>query len=246
MTMPIFTQPQGGDSLQPDGQKIRTHVREGRYADVLAEAEGYKLGDLIEGVGYVLQWHISRTVASIGVVTYTCADMTSESWQNNSPLKDTWALRNTQVTHPLSVYCGPSQAANAQWRRIQQWSQETDNTLYEAFMFHSGTSIKELTNHDIPIAEKLMQGIEEVQRHYPVAQRTRLYARKPSGVGADLDHIRTPGEFANAAPVWLKTQDDVSQNADGSWTRVEQWLGAETLDQNLYGDSPHRWEFGTI
>lgn len=244
--MAIYDQPTGGEQLQPDGRKVRILVRRGPYAEVLSEAGLRPRGTLIPDVGYVMQWQISRGPGGSGVVTYTCADVMAGQWQDNSPLADTWSLRNTQITHPLSVYCGPSQVANAQWRRIQQWAGERDNALYSQMMYRTGTTVQTLTGPDTLIAGKIMIGIEEVQRHYPVAQRLRLYSRMPSGVGANLDHIEEPAEFADAAPTWLKVQDDVAQNADGSWTRTEQWLGAETLDHNLYGSGLDRWVFGSI
>lgn len=244
--MAIYNQPSGGEQLQADGRKIRTLVRKGPYADVLAEAQANGLGALIADVGYVLQWQISRSAGGGGVVTYTCADVSAGEWQDNSPMADAWSLRNTQITHPLSVYCGPSQAANAQWRRIQQWAGERDNALYTQMLYKSGTSVRALTGPDTLIASKIMIGIEEVQRHYPVAQRSRIYPRQPAGVGTGLDHIEAPAEFAGAAATWLKVQDDASQNSDGSWTRTEQWLGAETLDINFYGEPPDRWSFASI
>jgi hypothetical protein len=77
--------------------------------------------------------------------------------------------------------------------------------------------------------------------------RTRTYANPPtSGIGWDIDYIDVPPAYLTAAAQWLKTQDDIAEGADGIFSRVESWQGAEYWDLNFYGLGAQRWEFGSI
>lgn len=244
----IHPQPAGGEQLQTNGKKLRTLVTKGLYADQLVETAARPRGTLVAGYGYVLSWSLNRVNGDIGVATYQLAAQTSEQWQSNEALSDLWALKHMRVEIPVERYGGPSEVNNASLYDLARWQTEPDKALYSAYKYKGkGNTVVELTAYTIKLADKIKAGHESVVRHFPVVTRTRIYANPPTtGVGADIDHIDSPGEYASAAAAWLKIQDDIAGSADGNHTRVEGWQGAETWDENFYGETPTRWEFGSI
>lgn len=65
---------------------------------------------------------------------------------------------------------------------------------------------------------------------------------------ADTQRLLKPGNLGTIISdhVWLKCQDDCSQQSDGKFNRVESWIGILSADggwdENLYGaDSSKRW-----
>lgn len=243
-----YSQPTGGDTLPSSGKRTRTLVRKGLYASILSEAEGRPRGTLIPDVGYVLSWQISRLVGDLAMVTYTCAVVTSEQWTSNEALTDTWSLKYMRMEIPIERYGGPSEVNNADLYDLAQWQTEPDKALYTNYQYRqSDQTIVDLSSFTIKLANKIKLGYQVVVRHSPIVTRTRIYAKKPTGsIGSDIDYIDTPDEYASAAAEWLKMQDDITQGADGNYTRVEAWQGAEYWDLNFYGGGSNRWEFGTI
>lgn len=241
-------QPSGGEQLQSDGKKLRTLVVKGDYADVLAEANARPRGTHITGYGYVLSWTIQRGVADNAICTYQLAAQTSEAWEGNEPLSDTWALKYMRVEIPIARYGGPSEVNNANLYDLARWQQEPDRQLYIDYSYKTkDRQIVKLSAYTIKLAQKIQAGYETVVRHTPIVTRKRIYANLPvANIGADIDHIDTPGRYASAAAAWLKIQDDADEQSDGNTLRLESWMGAEHWDQNFYGNSPDRWEFGTI
>ena len=249
MSLPVITpQPRGGHQNDGGGKIIAQYVVKGDYDAVLTQAKARPAGTLITDVGYVLNWQINRTNGGKGIVTYNCADVTSEQWTSNSALKDVWSIRNMQTAISIMRYCGPSLVMNANWYDITQWKKERDKELFDDYKYKDGKDVEhELNDFSKLLADKILQGKETVSRHYPVVTRSRTYAKKPTDdIGAGLDVIGAPAEYSSAAPVWLKVQDDLDQLADGTYKRVEAWQGADELDVNFYGTGAQRWAFGGI
>ena len=104
------------------------------------------------------------------------------------------------------------------------------------------------------IADKISKGIDSVMRFYPLITRKRIYDGEPDVVLENLSKLDTPPVPASTSKVhvpkglnavvqkykWLKCQDDADQNDDGTWTRVEAWMGASNWDEDLYG--ANAWE----
>lgn len=246
--MAITPQPRGGHSLDAKGKIIRQHVEKGPYAEVLAAAKARPKGSLIADVGYVLQWSIQRAPGGLGVVTYNCVDQTSEKWESNDPLSDTWSIKNMQTTIPLMRYCGPSEVNNANWYDITQWKKGTDKNLFNDYQYVDGNGATvTLSAFSQILADKIKLGHESVMRFYPIVTHSRIYPKKPTDdIGFKLSYIDTPSEYSEVAPMFLKIQDDLDELSNGTYRRVEAWQGADELDENFYGTGESRWAFGSI
>lgn len=244
----IYNQPAGGEQLSSNGKLLRTLVTKGLYADQVTAANARPRGTFITDYGYVLSWNLTRVNGDCGVCTYQLANQTSEQWQSNTPLSDTWSLKSMRVEIPVERYGGPSEVNNASLYDLAQWQTEPDKDLYTAYKYKTPKkTIITLSAHTIKLADKIKLGHETVIRHFPVVTRTRVYANPPTtGIGADLDTIEAPAQYASAAAAWLKIQDDIAEASDGNHTRVEGWQGADFWDANFYGDGADRWVFGSI
>ena len=243
----IYDQATGGEQLTTNGKLLRTLVTKGSYEDQFAAANARPRGTAIPGYGYVLSWNLNRVAGNNGICTYQLVSMTQELWLNNAPMSETWNLKHIRVDVPIERYGGPSEGNSANLYDLARWQTEPDRALYVAYKYRTENNVLvSLSNPTILLAKKLEYGHQVVQRHFPVAVRTRLYARVPYAVGEDLDRIYAPEFFASAAKDWLKIQDDLDQGGDGNWQRVEAWQGAESWDVNFYGSGTQRWEFGAI
>jgi hypothetical protein len=244
----IYDQATGGEQLSSNGKKLRTLVTKGAYADQLAAANARPRGTFITGYGYVLSWNLNRVPGNNGVCTYQLAAQNAAEWENNSELSDVTALKYMRMEIPVERYGGPSEGANAKLYDLARWQTEPNRTLYVAYQYETELhAIITLDARTQLLAKKIQLGHEVVVRHFPVVIRTRTYANPPAaGIGASIDYIETPPAYSSAAPAWLKTQDDIAEGADGIFSRVESWQGAEYWDLNFYGSGAQRWVFGSI
>ena len=221
----------------------------GKAAELISAAEAdWKSDSTAPSYNY----NISITTEPGGICTLTQTKTRTErsgtsTEQEAKHLKTTWELTTTQITYPLEAFCGPS-GVSAQPGEIRRWKQEPNDALYQQFKYTSyNGEVKELSENSKKIAQKIFNGIESVMRFYPTLQKRTNYGNGTiSGVAAGLAVVSTPGSpWDSAAREWLKIGDHVSIAEDGVRTRIEQWMGADKFDENLYG-TKDRWAFGGI
>lgn len=160
-----------------------------------------------------------------------------------------WTLTTSQITYPIEKYCGPSQGMSAQAWQLRGWRNEPDINLYNNFRFRDPTgAVITLTDPTQKIASKIMSGVETVMRFYPTLRKTTIYGSGDiAGLGTKLSYIDKPGSpYDGCASEWLKIGDDVTRDRTGRQTRTETWMGADSIDDDLYGADGTRWEFGSI
>lgn len=160
--------------------------------------------------------------------------------------KTTWSMRNVQQNVSIYRYLSPSYTEGK--KDVELWREEKDNALFSQKKYMINGQVVTLSGGAAKLAEKFAAGIEEVMRFYPVIQKVRIYSSwNIHNVGDDLTEIGAPSGCPSGWITgwqWLKIGDDVVCNSDGSATRTESWMGAETFDTNLYGSS--RWAFGSL
>ena len=89
-----------------------------------------------------------------------------------------------------------------------------------------------LTGEGLKVATLMLKGVETVLMFAPVISRTSIYkSRKdPENCGKiDTPPVTVPGGW-----VYLKTADRCIQLGDKSYSRTEQWTGAEEWSTDLY------------
>ena len=256
LDQPAGTKLDGGDGVTSQ------IVRQGRYATLDTFAEGLTAKSVCN-VGtagnsvmlYVVSWQLERIEGDYGRLTITVGEASDDSSSDpdDDIVSTKWSVKNVQQQIPLSRF-----APNGTWslsarngHMLDQWRQEPRKDLYEQYKFLAPDgNIYELYGDDKKVADKYLMGIEAVMRFYPVVTRTITYKRGMSEtkvnaleIGARLAHIDTPAKTFGLTPgSWLCIQDEADQAADGALVRTTGWMGCETLDQNLYGESPNRWK----
>lgn len=168
-----------------------------------------------------------------------------------------WGLTSTAQTLSILRYCGPSEGANASRPRIELFMAETDGDLKNVYKYHTGDgAVAELTSqNDKKMADKILAGIESVQRHFPSVRKTTIYTKGSFAPSGDLDVAVTaatlggygcPASLHGRAAQWLKSGEDVEIDGDGNQTLVETWIGGARFDPDFYGPIGTRWEPATI
>ena len=184
-----------------------------------------------------------------------------------TPLTEIWSLKSVRNDVSILGYCG-SQEKNPCREWIEAWQKEPDGKIASEYGFTQadGTvfTIDESSSDEATqrravatkdLIAKIQTGIDTVMRFYPMLTCQTTYTNPPASVYANLACIDTPSGSTLAAKTikkpgnldaiisahqWLKCQDDCSQNADGTWSRTQSWMGAVSWDENLYG-TEDRW-----
>lgn len=190
-------------------------------------------------------------------------------------ISDVWSCRSIRNDVSILGYCdggddNPQRALIEAWQKEpdgalarQHKYRDSDNKPVE--IKHGPT---------LDVISKIERGIDSVMRFYPMVTRKRTYDTEPETVFENLSRIDEPPVPAHVKDVeeaekdepnekkrkvrvsrglknfvglctWLKCQDDVEEQSDGKWVRVESWMGIETSkarygwDEDLYGND--RW-----
>ena len=135
--------------------------------------------------------------------------------------------------------------AKDEWKgygpQIAMW-QESPANLRAQYKYLDGEAEHTLTGGAADVAELLMRGVESYLCFAPVVRVQTTTTDAPSNVGKDTGKRCNPPQEATSmlsgttAWDWLKTGDTVTLNADGSYTRSEEWTGADQWETLLYED----------
>ncbi len=256
LDQPTGTKQDGGDGVTSQ------IVRQGRYATLDAYAANLKAKSVCN-VGtagnpvmlYVLSWQLERVESDYGRLIINVGEASDDS--SSDPDADIvsvkWSVKNVQQQLPLSRFYIDgtwSLGSSPDAHEIALWRQEPRKELYDLYKFLAPDgNVYELSQASKEVANKYRMGIEAVMRFYPVVTRTITYKRGMSDtkvdaleIGARLAHIDTPDrDFGLTPGSWLCIQDEADHAADGTLVRTTGWMGCESLDADLYGDT-NRWE----
>lgn len=192
------------------------------------------------------------------------------------PKDETWTCRSVRNDVSILAYCGTSgNTPNRTWIELWQKETDDSVARTNNYTKPDGT-VSDLSQEDFDAATsdliaKINKGIESVMRFYPVLSRNRKYDTcpdtmlenlgfidDPPDAGAYIDNpnipessrkkIKKPSNLSTikSAHQWVKVQDDVTEQGDGSFIRTESWMGIKKngsndspWDQDLYGTN--RW-----
>jgi len=84
-------------------------------------------------------------------------------------------------------------------------------------------------------AKLMLKGTDSYLAFNPVISRTSIYKSRPTP--ADYGKICTPPITVPGDWVYLKTADRITQQADNTYVRTEQWTGADEWSTDLYGSA---------
>lgn len=261
-------QPNESIDGQSNGSRSWSITYKGNYAKLKSAALQFEIGDKFSAngcKGILSTWQVSRMAGEHGILTLHLTPMGGEGSGGDEDegdsglLKDVWSIHGVRNDKSILAKCGTSDS-EANRARIEAWQREPDGALAAKFQFRdSNDHIVDLTEEEQKIADKISKGIDSVMRFYPLITRKRIYDGEPDVVLENLSKLDTPPVPASTIKdetskvhvpkglnavvqkyKWLKCQDDADQNDDGTWTRVEAWMGASNWDEDLYG--ANAWE----
>jgi len=228
-------------------------------ADAIAKGDTYTVGEGASATSRVVSgYRLSRSSGEMGVLTLTLLPQDGTGTGGTAMAqRETWSLKSVRNDVSLMAYCGISPGANPQRVDLEMWLKETDAELASAYKYRKNeddTEGTELSEASKALADKFLKGADSVIRVYPVLTKTRIYTSCPATVYENLCRVDTPsvteaavvekpGNLANiiSSHSWLKVQDDLEKNADGSFSRTESWMGLptseRTWDEDFYGSS---------
>lgn len=238
------------------------------YAALKAATSLFEAGDIYNGGGTVRgilkTWNLNMIPGGYGSLTLylSPADAASDedTVGDSKLLKDVWSVHGVRNDKSILGFLGCSAVSQARRAYIEAWLKEPDGALaaQDKFRDSAGNEV-ELNDDDKKITAKLNKGIDSAMRFYPLITRKRSYSREPPAVLENLAYINTPPvpetstcDGKTKVPTglstivekykWLKCQDDADENDDGTWVRTEAWMGAQSWDEDLYGDDSKRWD----
>ena len=156
---------------------------------------------------------------------------------------EVWGLEMMEIQKPIKTWMAGAEASQKpDLNLLANWESQANNPAlqaeYNAYKYN-GTA---LTGNTLKLANMIREeGIEHYVVYTPVITCTTRLNEIPEDIGADNGKIITPTSddavitgLTGTATAWLKTGDRLTGAIDGTYTRVQQWTGADKWNTNLY------------
>lgn len=236
-------------SKQP-GLKTTTSVARMDWGDAESLANELKVGfkttskvNFTEG-GMLAGLTATRQNGGYGTVELTITEVEETEIWNLDFMELQKPIRNWKADDPSDP---PDMKLLRAWERLRDTAGGWEAYANFQTQLEAGSSTT-LTGNTKKLAEMIFQGIEYFSVFTPVLTRISTYndLSRVSDVGASIGTIGTPqgsGEsignnnlatLTKLATQWLKTKDSLQGAINGSFTRIETWLGAEKWNPDLY------------
>lgn len=245
-------------SKEDDGVITKTFSWKGPLSDLVTCANNTEPGTVILTNWIALSWRISNIPGGWGELNITCKpkDFTGEGTEVSpivkTPIKERWSVHTVRNDVSILGYCGSESDCTPSRGLIEAWMKEPDGELAKENKFKcSDGNIYEIDERDtLAVMDKIKRGIESVIRCYPVLTCVKTYSSTPPKCMENVSFIDTPSPSTmnySKSPdglsqciqlhQWLKVQDDIDEQTDGTWTRTESWMGILYTD-SLQGVGP--------
>ena len=158
---------------------------------------------------------------------------------------EVWGLEMMEVQKPIKTWMAGAEASKKpDLNLLANWETQANNPAlqaeYNAYKYN-GTALE---GNTLELAKMIREeGIEHYVVYTPVITCTTRLNEIPNDIGADNGKITTPTSgddnvtitnLTGTASQWLKTGDRLTGAIDGTYTRVQQWTGADKWNTNLY------------
>ena len=156
---------------------------------------------------------------------------------------EVWGLEMMEIQKPIKTWMAGAEASQKpDLNLLANWESQANNPAlqaeYNAYKYN-GTALE---GNTLELAKMIREeGIEHYVVYTPVITCTTRLNEIPDDIGADNGKITTPTSgdatitgLTGTATAWLKTGDRLTGAIDGTYTRVQQWTGADKWNANLY------------
>lgn len=236
--------PQEGLTKQP-GLVVHRKTWVGDYNALKAYAENLHVGRKTEGgssanisdvpEGFVASVELTRLNGDRGA--FTLSTTLYESI-------DVWGLEMTELQKPIKTWKrNAPDGEKPDLTLLSNWEGQAGNPAFEkdynAYKYRG----QALTGNTLELAKMIREeGIEAYVVYTPIITCTSRLNELPGDIGKSIGKIGAPtaadgtdiSKLTAAAKEWLKTADRIEGALDGTYTRVQQWTGADKWNPNLY------------
>ena len=235
-------------SLQP-GLKVKTTVFEGDYKTLEGYAEKLIVGKKASASSssdmsgldkdyFVANLQLVRTGGKRGRMAVTLS-----LWQD----VEVWGLEMTEIQKPIKTWHADKEGEEKpDLNLLSNWESQAGKqgleSDYNAYKYKG----ESLTGATLTLAQMIREeGISHYVVYTPIITCTVRCNEVPEGIGKDIGKIGAPTSSEDNSPLskltplakqWLKTADRIQGAIDGTYTRIQQWTGADKWNPNLYGD----------
>lgn len=160
---------------------------------------------------------------------------------------EVWGLEPAEIQKPIRTWMADAQntADRPDLTLLDNWAAQAGNQALADDYHNYRWNGQELSGNTKKLAEMIRQGIESYLVYTPVVTCVTRLNEIPDDIGEDLGKICVPKskdsdmkdavtKLAALAEDWLKTADRIQGALDGTFTRTQQWTGADKWNENLY------------
>lgn len=206
-------------------------VKTGLYADLQAQQPS-KGAELV--TGYEVE--SSRLIPRRGLLGELRINLV-EKFPDSTTQKPVGSIRSTieidmaQLEKPIlskAEYAGYAP-------EITMWK-DADAGLRSQYKYLDASKAEQtLAGDALKVAALMLKGTDSYLAFNPVISRTSIYKSRPTP--SDYGKICTPPITVPGDWVYLKTADRISQLDKKTYSRTEQWTGADEWSTDLYGSA---------
>lgn len=233
-------QPDSPKFRQDKGGPVWTYAFAGPYAVVLAAKpqrlatfRGLPLNFFIDTVA------LDKAPGGRGILTLTATPSPAEGIDSaglttSSPVVEVeWVeIQKKLETHPRYNDGGAKALTDQDRNDIEMWRDGRDAVLRTAFKYKAeDESTKTLSDNAQDFAAKILRGTDSYVIYVPLVRVTTKSRGRPPTAKCGIRS--RPSEGAVNGYLYLRTADRRTRQ-EGSWTRVQEWTGADLIDADLY------------
>lgn len=239
-------------------REIWTIVYEGEYDALLTMSAGYFVGQrydfppstnsYFQDVAVIAAVRLSRKVGGLGTLALSYSVLYK---------LEIWNIDFSEISKDIKCWLilqftdsngNVADEAYDQLNLLLRWERQANKSweLYRRFEWQRGSVLPDVAKR---VAQKILKGVRNYPWYAPVITRTTVHPfsppvgaigrrQNPSSVSANgwsgFNGEGLPSSWLGLAREFLKTAEKSNCNGDGTFTLVEQWLGADELDPDLY------------
>ena len=213
-------------------RRLRTFRYNGLHASLLARLPAK--GDAWADGWAVVSAELRRLPGGLGEMSVQCVRRASGHVRpGDGAIRRTVEIEMAQVeTDIRTLLDAESYVCN-----LAAW-EAADPALKQQFKYLNPNGGEEsLQGRALEVARHILNGVESFLRFHPVVTATTVYEDRPRQGEIDytaLGRVTSGPPEAPAGFRYLKAGDNLAENTDGTWTRVERWIGAEKWSSLLY------------
>jgi hypothetical protein len=227
--------------------ETRTETWQGSFDELNSMIDRISMTGPAAGDGVYTGAALTRREGGRGTLELAVKVLNGYSW---------WGFSFAEVSKPIKTWLAlklgnDTAQVQRELSKIDLWEQQKSEgpSGMQNYLNFKYDGTNELTGYTLELAKKMQRGIESYSIYMPVATCRRMQNRPFTDGLGDIGKYRvglvSPSEqiesnrgqlaaIAGLKTYWLKAGDEITQNSDGTLSRVETWQGLDDIDKDLY------------